>query len=244
MLKGQNRLLLVLAFLGDLFEEMSDPVGIAAFSYKQVYGFIPSKYKRHNFYAAVRRARRVGNIEKIMKSDGPYFRLTSQGKEKILGEFALLKFWKQKWDKKWRLVFFDIEEKNRGQRDLLRAKLYELGFGQLQESVYLSPFPIEKEMEEFLAARGLSQKVFLLVSQELRAGNVKDLAAQVWGLTRVNQAYSNLLEELSLPEKTPEEKKNIRAKFLEILARDPCLPSELLPSDWVREAVWEKIARF
>ena len=39
------------------------------------------------------------------------------------------------WDKKWRIVIFDIPEKHKGAREALRIKLSELGFIQFQKSV-------------------------------------------------------------------------------------------------------------
>lgn len=51
------------------------------------------------------------------------------------------------WDGKWRLVIFDIAEKYRNVRDLIREKLKQIGFYQLQESVFIFPYPCEKEIK-------------------------------------------------------------------------------------------------
>lgn len=51
------------------------------------------------------------------------------------------------WDKKWRMVIFDIPEKRRRARDALRRKLQELGFKELQKSVFIYPYPCEDEIE-------------------------------------------------------------------------------------------------
>ncbi len=45
------------------------------------------------------------------------------------------------WDKKWRLVFFDIPEAERRSRVLFTSKLKLLGFYQLQKSAWIHPFP-------------------------------------------------------------------------------------------------------
>lgn len=50
------------------------------------------------------------------------------------------------WDKKWRLVLFDIPEKKRKGRDALRLKLRELGFYEWQKSAFIYPYPCEKEI--------------------------------------------------------------------------------------------------
>lgn len=63
--------------------------------------------------------------------------------------FDNLKIEKQKvWDKKWRIVIFDIpEKKGRVGRDALRDKLQKTGFFLLQKSVWVFPYPCEKEIQ-------------------------------------------------------------------------------------------------
>ncbi len=55
-----------------------------------------------------------------------------------------------KWDKKWRLVIFDILEDKRQARDLLRRKLKQFGFKELQKSVWIFPYDIKKEINQLL----------------------------------------------------------------------------------------------
>lgn len=50
------------------------------------------------------------------------------------------------WDKKWRLVVFDIPEKKKMARESLRMKLKDLGFKKFQHSIWITPFSCEKEI--------------------------------------------------------------------------------------------------
>jgi len=50
------------------------------------------------------------------------------------------------WDRKWRIVFFDIPEKHRRARDALREKLKEIGFREFQQSVFIQPYPCTDEI--------------------------------------------------------------------------------------------------
>jgi DNA-binding transcriptional regulator PaaX len=52
-----------------------------------------------------------------------------------------------KWDKKWRLVIFDVPEKFHKARRALRIKLNELGFYPLQKSVWLYPYGCRNEID-------------------------------------------------------------------------------------------------
>ena len=53
----------------------------------------------------------------------------------------------EKWDGKWRIVIFDIPDKKKLAREVLRNKLNELGFRSLQKSVFVLPYPCKKEIE-------------------------------------------------------------------------------------------------
>ena len=44
------------------------------------------------------------------------------------------------WDKKWRVVMFDIPETHFKERRLLSYKLFELGMYQYQKSIYVYPY--------------------------------------------------------------------------------------------------------
>ena len=65
----------------------------------------------------------------------------------------------KKWDKKWRLVIFDIPEKYKKGRDALTSKLKDLGFFPLQRSALVYPYPCRKEIEIVTAAFGINKYV-------------------------------------------------------------------------------------
>ena len=74
--------------------------------------------------------------------------LTDKGKRKMQEiRFEDLKIEKPaKWDKRWRMVIFDVPEGLRTGRDALREKLQKLGFFLIQKSVWVLPWPCEKEV--------------------------------------------------------------------------------------------------
>lgn len=53
---------------------------------------------------------------------------------------------RRKWDRKWRMVLFDIPEEKRKIRDALRKKLKNLGFLEFQKSVFIFPYPCSDEI--------------------------------------------------------------------------------------------------
>lgn len=74
--------------------------------------------------------------------------LTPRGKQQAtLGQLLGIKIKKPKrWDTLWRVVLFDIPEKHKKFRDIFRSHLKAVGFHELQHSVFVFPFPCEKEI--------------------------------------------------------------------------------------------------
>lgn len=71
-----------------------------------------------------------------------------------------------RWDKKWRVVMFDIPVKYGRIRDIFRMRLRQLGLCLLQESVYVSPYPCFQEVEFLRELYGVAFTVrYLLVDR-------------------------------------------------------------------------------
>lgn len=254
LLRPQDILLLGLSQAIDIFEEIRDPLGIMSKSYENLYGWVPGKYKRHDFSHLVWRTLKTGYIEKIIKDDIPYLRLTSQGQKRIKRDFPLLNIQKRVWDKKWRLVIFDIAEVSKRAREKLRKKLKELGFGMLQKSVFISPYDIAEDFAQFIANFGLEEYAYVLEVSTIVAGNPKTLANKVWHIDDLNEKYIEVVEKIEnshltevsdrLSQLNTEDKekyqslvREVRKDYIELILKDPFLPKELLPEDWKGERV-------
>lgn len=94
------------------------------------------------------RLQKQGVIKKYNDNGETSIELTIQGQKKLRGylieELNLKKA--EVWDKKWRVVMFDIPNENKLGRRLLRMKLLSLGFKKLQESVFIFPYECEAEI--------------------------------------------------------------------------------------------------
>jgi DNA-binding transcriptional regulator PaaX len=94
--------------------------------------------------------------------------LTEKGR-KIAGwlQIDALKIRRPKiWDKKWRIVIFDISQLKKFYREAFRGKLKELGFYPLQKSVWIHPFDCQDEIELLRDFFGLDQKEMRLIIAE------------------------------------------------------------------------------
>ena len=84
--------------------------------------------------------------------------LTDAGKRRVLRyKIDEMKIERpQAWDRKWRIILFDIPEKHRRIRDALRDHLRQLGCSELQKSAFVHPFECRSEIDfliEFYQAR-------------------------------------------------------------------------------------------
>src|SRR3989344_2561018 len=75
--------------------------------------------------------------------------ITNEGKQQwLIYKIDELQLKKPKhWDRKWRLIIFDIPHHLKKNRDVLSQKLRQLQFHHLQKSVYLIPYPCEDEID-------------------------------------------------------------------------------------------------
>lgn len=260
LLRPQDILLLGLANALDIFEELKDPFTIVSKSYKNMYGWVPKKYKRHEFDHLVWRSLKAGYIEKVERNGDIYIRVTSEGEKRVQRDFPILHLQKKPWDGKWRMIMFDIQELEKRKREDLRRKLKELGFGMLQESVFITPHDIIKDFSEYVDNIGLHDSVYALEVSHIVAGEQRELAKKVWKLDELNEKYLEIFTKAKevedshltilsgstkqlngedrLKRGSAERSKRImRIKeiYLGILLNDPFLPKELLPSDWAGE---------
>ncbi len=65
----------------------------------------------------------------------------------------------EKWDRKWRLVFFDIPLEASKNRNKLTAKLRQLGYQPLQKSIWIHPYPSRAQIE--VVAEKLKFRTFI-----------------------------------------------------------------------------------
>ncbi len=145
---------ILLTFLGGIALGSSK----SSIQYFRTLKAIRSDWKRinqNNFNRSLDSLLKQNLLETKQLKNGSYkLVLTPQGriqakKLSLLG--SSIKFKKPKrWNKKWLLVIFDIPEKDRAFRDILRQQLRELEFKKLQNSVFVSPYPFEKSILELV----------------------------------------------------------------------------------------------
>ena len=105
-------------------------------------------------------------LEITEKNNQKFIKLTNKGQLEVLMYKAVLKKPKQ-WDGKWRLFMFDIPEGCKEKRNVLRNLLKQNGFIKLQASVYISPYPLNREAIIYLNNSGLRSYIRILKVEEI-----------------------------------------------------------------------------
>jgi len=130
--------------------------------------------KRYEYYPfsvskSVTRLWRKGFVGVKESKDGYEVKLTDKGKEEIL-KFDLNNLeirTPKNWDGKWRMVFFDISNKRKKARDFLCRKLKSMNFYMMQKSVFVYPFPCDKEIKFVREVIGVPHEVKLGILEKI-----------------------------------------------------------------------------
>jgi len=117
-------------------------------------------------YGAVYQLYKKGLIKYVDKNNEKFIRLTKKGQIKaLLAKAGIAQV--QKWDGKWRLFIFDIPESSRTERNRLRNLLKKNGYYKLQASVFVSPYPLNREAISYLKQTGLIEYIRILRVDEI-----------------------------------------------------------------------------
>jgi len=116
----------------------------------------------------IKRMIKKGIMKFVNKKGEVAIVLTSKGKN--ISEEYFLQNYKQikkplSWDKKWRLVMFDIPEDKRKLRNLIRFHLKKIGFIQMQGSVWIYPYPCEEIVTIIKTNFGLGDEVVYVTTE-------------------------------------------------------------------------------
>lgn len=120
-----------------------------------IYAFIKTHYKFESYrkvYTQLYQLEKRGYLDRYTHKDLEYVKVSTKGKAAIAAA-------NRDRDGKWRMIIFDIPEKQRPMRDYLRSKIKQLGFKKWQHSTWITPYVLPREVEQELEQ--LSQKLFV-----------------------------------------------------------------------------------
>lgn len=150
------------------------------------------------------------------------------------------------WDQRWDIVLYTIPETDRARRDHLRSKLEWLGYGQFSPGCWLSPHRINHAILPALdeTREVTSDEIEMFHATTLGLGRDEAIARRCWPLEALNADYEEFHNRRNA-QLAALRKQNVsdQAAFIErvyLIAeyrrfpfRDPDLPTELLPRNWI-----------
>lgn len=126
--------------------------------------FNPSYLKR-----TIARMRKEKLVNIVYRKGEEIVELTKNGRRRII-KYSMDNLSIDKpnaWDGRWRLVMYDVPHRRKQLRDIFRQTLKNLGFYQLQESVWLFPYPCEEQVSFLREYYGVGNEVLYVVATKL-----------------------------------------------------------------------------
>ncbi len=128
-------------------------------------GFI--KKQRQEEYVTSSASKLVGRG--LLKFEHGHYALTQSG-EKILRKWELSNYSiksHKKWDKKWRIIIFDIPEKKKGVRRQISVLFNQAGLYRLQDSVWVYPYDCEDIIGLLKTDYGVGKELLYIIAEEI-----------------------------------------------------------------------------
>ncbi len=130
-------------------------------------GLIPNRRQREYVNSSASKLVKRG----LLFYNGKYYQMTPEGE-------SLLRRWKfadfkldkpKKWDKKWRVIIFDIPEKKKSIRELIRSLFTQAGLRRLQDSVWVYPYDCEDILTLLKTDLGVGKNILYLIVDEIES---------------------------------------------------------------------------
>ncbi len=144
------------------------------------------------------------------------------------------------WNKKWRIIIYDIPEEKSEIRDKLSYILAEFGFKRLQRSVWLSPFThqwIIKKINNFID----NPKYLFTFEAKLSRRDANYLVDELWDVEDWKYTAKNFIAEIKAKGKLT---KKDKSNFWNLIAEHPKVPLDLLSNDWPLKKVTKIFTKF
>lgn len=133
-----------------------------------------NKWQKYNINQSIQKLKKAGLVCFKKTESGIFMRITPKGEER-LRRFEILGYKlkrPKKWDRKWRVLIFDIKETRKGTRDRLRFTLKRIGFVLLQDSVWVYPYDCEDFVNLMKADYKIGTELLYLIVDRIE-GDVK-----------------------------------------------------------------------
>ena len=176
------------------------------------------------------------------------YSLSEQGRALLLhGQRRIFEPTLKDWDGRWQMLAYSLPEKLRSTRHTLRTQISWLGFGSLAPGVWISPHDRRKELESLIEELEIRSCVEIFLGAHLGSSSPQELVDKCWDLESIGSQYEAFIKQVQT--EYQDYKKNgkralsaeesfmrrfwLTHSFQSFPLKDPNLPVELLPDNWV-----------
>lgn len=220
---------------------------------KALYGCkLQEFYSHQKLYRRVESLYKKGHIEKIGGRKKPGFLFSKKNRYGYIGPFVgeKARMFERGWDGQWRLILYDIPNKNRSVGRYIRSYLKGLGFGMLQKSCWLSCYDYSTELDKFLEERELSSYFCINTGKLYTGEDINTLVQKAWDLEKYDTGYHSIAEKACQDIRRIETESidfnqyylkycELFAEFKKLLCEDPFLPKQFSSLWETRQAAEE-----
>jgi phenylacetic acid degradation operon negative regulatory protein len=167
---------------------------------------------------------------------GTTYRLSARMLERQRRQDAALEPELVAWEGSWETVVVTSAGRSAADRAELRAELAELRLAELREGVWMRPANLARPLPAWPAD-------LLAVLSSTPADDPARLARRLWDLEAWNATGAELLEAIGSA-RSGADRLALAAAVVRHLRTDPALPAELLPRDWLADALRETYAGY
>ena len=203
----------------------------------------------HRLRPQLQRLERANLLHRQGRGQEAICQLTSEGRLAAHGGLDPVERWQRAWDGRWRLLLFDFPARRTGLRLRVWRWLRRERFGYLQNSVWLSPDPVNTDRLPLTLHRLNAESFVVLEARPVPPDLDSGLVKGAWDFALVNRRYQSALDLAAEGLKLAENPSLRPAQFREWLASereawlaavesDPLLPESLLPPEYLGREAW------
>lgn len=206
---------------------------------RYLYGSGFRRFRRAEYGRSLDYLREQGLVFVKRDASGWICTLTAAGRQRLDRGVDPERRWKRKWDGKWRQVVFDIPVPQQPLRHRLLYWLRANRFGYLQDSVWVSPDPLEIGRSTFRDLRAKADMAVFMESRVMAAASNSAIVEAAWDLFSVHRAYQRhgaflaqarkRIDGLGSPAELGELLVEERRLWEKAVDSDPLLPKPLWP---------------
>lgn len=229
---------------------LTPPISPKIFSSSPLEEYYSYANINQNFY----RLYKKGYIHKIGKRRNIRFIFDQKLRYKFLDDYLARRVEKYRkgWDKKWRLLIYDIPDRRRIYREYLRNFLKDLGFGKVQASCWVSCYDFSSEIHHFCKEKRLIDYICIYEGTFFAGKSVDGLTEEIWGLNEFYSAYKNITAKVKEYMRIIQTEEtlfkdyyrkycNLFVKYKHLMLADPFLPKEFSSIWKIREDAEQKL---